>query len=133
ASLRWARAQAVSHAFAALPRYAIETLAFGFVLLVTVYLLATRGALERVLPVLGLYAFAGYRLMPALHQIFADWAALRYAGTALKLVAADLAAGDASPPAVSPAAAAPRFERDIAFEDVRYRYPASERAVLQGF
>ncbi len=133
ASLRWAGAQAVSQAFGALPRYAIETVAFGFVLLVTVYLLATRGVLEQVLPILGLYAFAGYRLMPALHQIFADWAALRYGRGSLEIVAADLAAADVPRPPSRPATSPMRFEREIAFEEVSYRYPGSERTVLHGF
>jgi ABC-type multidrug transport system fused ATPase/permease subunit len=131
-SLRWADAQAVAQAFGALPRYAIEAIAFGFVLFVTIYLLVTRGALAQVLPVLGLYAFAGYRLMPALHQIFADWAALRYGRAAFELVTRDLAStadeGEHAPPQADL-----HFHREISLEGIGYRYPGGAGEVLRDF
>src|SRR5690606_16115925 len=55
-----------------LPRYALETLAFGGILIVTLLMVARDEAVENVVPALALYAFAGYRLMPALQQIFAS-------------------------------------------------------------
>src|SRR5690606_31964411 len=75
-----------------LPRYAIETVAFGTVVLIVVYLLATEGDFGSIVPTLGLYAFAGYRLMPALQQVFAGVVALRFYSSTLEAILSDLEA-----------------------------------------
>ena len=130
-ALRAANAQAKAQALATLPRYAVETVAFGFVLVVAIYLLATAGTVEKVLPLLGLYAFAGYRLLPALHQAFDGWAALRYSAPSLDAVLRDLELE-------KQAASAPRdgppvgFERALALVDVAYRYPGAADWAVRG-
>ena len=50
---------------AQLPRYALEILAFGGILAIVLYFLRTGQNVEKLVPVMALYAFAGYRLMPA--------------------------------------------------------------------
>jgi ABC-type multidrug transport system fused ATPase/permease subunit len=129
-SRRWADAQATSQALSMLPRYAVEAIAFGFVLLVAIYLIAAGGAIGQVLPMLGLYAFAGYRLMPALHQLFSDWAALRYGRAALAVVMDDLEIA-ASEEAEAGRPAPLAFRQDIALAGVSYRYPGKEDWALR--
>ena len=88
-SMRYAHSQAVSTAVGYLPKYVIEVLAFGGIMLIVLYLVqdqATTGAL----PILALYAFAGYRLAPALHQIFEGTTAIRFNKAALDAVIRDL-------------------------------------------
>lgn len=89
-SRRLARHQATSQAIAALPRYAIEPIAFGTVVLILVYFVALERDFSRIVPMLGLYAFAGYRLMPAVQQIFRAVTAVRFHSTALENVLNDL-------------------------------------------
>jgi ABC-type multidrug transport system fused ATPase/permease subunit len=126
-SLRWADAQAKAQALSALPRYAVEIVAFGFVLAAAIYLLATEGAAGQILPLLGLYAFAGYRLMPALEHVFNGWAALRYGGAVLDELMRDLALETPETPGgAAPRGAAPQFRSDVALQDVSYRYAGSE-------
>ena len=86
----YARHQASAQAIAQLPRFALEAIAFGGMLLVMLYLLAQSGDFANVLPVVALYAFAGYRLMPAVQNIFASMTNLRFAGPALTALHADL-------------------------------------------
>jgi len=132
-SLRWVNAHAKAQALSTLPRYVVETVSFGFVLVVAIYLLATAGTIERVLPLLGLYAFAGYRLLPALHQVFDGWAALRYSAASLDLVLRDLEmekdAGPASPPSDRPPLP---FHRELMLADVAYRYPGAADWAVRG-
>ena len=52
-----------------LPRFALEAIAFGGMLLVALYLMAQSGSFASALSIIVLYGFAGYRLMPALQQI----------------------------------------------------------------
>ena len=53
-----------------LPRFILEAVAFGGMLLVVLYLMAQGSDITNVIPVIALYAFAGYRLMPALQHIY---------------------------------------------------------------
>jgi ABC-type multidrug transport system fused ATPase/permease subunit len=132
-ALRAANAQAKAQALATLPRYAVETVAFGFVLVVAIYLLATAGTVEKVLPLLGLYAFAGYRLLPALHQAFDGWAALRFSAPSLDAVLRDLELEKQAQPASAPRDAPPLpFQRELALEDVAYRYPGAADWAVRG-
>lgn len=65
-----ARHQASAQVIGQLPRFALEAIAFGGMLLVVLYLLAQKGHFANALPIIALYAFAGYRLMPALQQVY---------------------------------------------------------------
>jgi len=85
ATIGVARAEASNRLNASLPRYALETVSFVGILLVTVVLLASgdRSA-QSLVPVLALYAFAGYRLLPALQQIFSSAMTIRFYQSVLR-------------------------------------------------
>ena len=73
-----------------LPRHALEVIAFGGILAVVLYLLGRGDGQDSLVPLLALYAFAGYRLMPALQQLFASAALLRRSIPALDVLHRDL-------------------------------------------
>ncbi len=74
-----AAAEASTRVVAHLPRYILEAVAFGGILLATLLLVAgAQATAHSVLPVLALYAFAGMRLLPALQQAFASAANVRF-------------------------------------------------------
>ncbi|MEX1109503.1 MAG: ABC transporter ATP-binding protein [Dongiaceae bacterium] len=130
-SLSWADAQTTAQAIGQLPRYAVETVAFGLILVLAIYLLGTGRGTDQILPLLGLYAFAGYRLMPALQQIFAGFASMRASHAALDAVLADLPRAD-SPPQKREAPGEPIPVRNaIELVDVRYQYPGESAWTLQ--
>ena len=58
-----------------LPRYALEIIVFGGMLLI-LYLMARSGNFLNSLPILALYTVAGYRLMPTLQTIYISITAL---------------------------------------------------------
>jgi ABC-type multidrug transport system fused ATPase/permease subunit len=64
---------------AQLPRYALETLAFGGILLILLVHVAKGGNAQAQVPVLALFAFAGYRLLPALQYVYAAALSIRFA------------------------------------------------------
>lgn len=68
----FARNQSLSSIFSQLPRFLIESVAFGGILLIILYSVYKFGSFNNSLPILSLYVFAGYRLMPALQQMFAS-------------------------------------------------------------
>ena len=52
-------------------------------LLVILYFMAKNNNLGTALPMISLYAFAGYRLMPALQKIYVSLTQIRFVGPAL--------------------------------------------------
>ena len=57
-----------------MPKYVIEAVAFGGIILITTLLVGVGHRTASVIPTLGLYAYAGYRILPALTDtIFRVW------------------------------------------------------------
>ena len=81
-----AKSLSLKQAYAAfiglLPRFALEAIAFG-VLLLIIYLMSQTGSFNNALPIISLYVFAGYRLMPALQQIYVSFTQLTFVKPAL--------------------------------------------------
>ena len=73
-----ARNSAIHTLFTSAPRHIVEIIAFGGIIIVVIYLLAYGKGFQDLLPLIGLYAFALYRLMPALTSIYANVAYMRY-------------------------------------------------------
>lgn len=72
------------------PKYFMEAVAFGGIIIIALYLLTRMSSLDSIIPVLGMFAFAGYKLLPALQQIFAALTKLRFSVPALDLVQHEL-------------------------------------------
>ncbi len=83
-----------------LPKYVLEVLSLGGILLITMYFIgAKNNSASQMVPVLAVYAFAGYRILPALQQIFSGIATVRLNLPVLELLHRDLSAdeGDSDP------------------------------------
>lgn len=73
-----------------LPKFLLETIAFGGILLMCIYFVSVKDDAQNVLPMLSLYGFAGYRLMPALQAIYHGSATLKHDITAVDLFYEDI-------------------------------------------
>jgi ATP-binding cassette, subfamily B, bacterial PglK len=128
------RAYAASQSLAQLPRYVMETLAFGGILVATVALVVrTPDGARAVVPVLALYAFAAYRILPALQQVFASALTVRFNLPALRALHHDLRIVDDAPPRPAPVERTGdfAFAKGVTFEQVRFRYPGADRDALR--
>ncbi len=131
----FASLQATSTTVSQVPRYAIEAVAFGGIILLTLSLMvqyrdASSGALAQVLPILGFYAFAGYRLLPAVQGIYQALTQLRFGNAVLDSIAADLAGRDALPLLPLVAATPLSFHHSVELRGLGYSYPRSESVSL---
>ena len=75
----YAKTQAASVVIATLPRFILEAITFGGIMLIILYVLAQSGSFNNALPIVSLYVYAGYRLMPALQQIYSSFTAIVFA------------------------------------------------------
>lgn len=121
------------HLITQLPRYGLELVAFGGIMALILYLLAAKRDLDYVLPLLTLYALAGYRLMPALQQIFAAAASVRYYAKALDTLAADIDATQDTPSRESgPPQERLGLTRCFRLENLVFAYAQAEAPLIAG-
>lgn len=86
----FARSAASATVIRQLPRFILEAIAFGGIMLVILYLMSLKGSFNNALPIISLYAFAGYRLMPALQQIYGSLTQLSFVGPSLEKLYNDI-------------------------------------------
>ena len=129
-SIRFARHVATSTTLAEVPKYLIEAIGVGGILGLALVLMVTTDGVGTVLPMLGLYAFAGYKLIPAAQRIYEGFARLRYGASAVDGVYQDLRhrttlaeIHQAGLPAWTP-------KREIALDGLSYCYPNAAKPAL---
>ena len=67
----------------ALPRFFLEAVAFGGILIIILYQMNKTENFNDILPIISLYVFAGYRMIPALQQIYVSFNQLTFVGPSL--------------------------------------------------
>jgi ATP-binding cassette, subfamily B, bacterial PglK len=126
----YAKGQAKTQIIAELPRFLMEAVAFGGLLLVILYLMAQSGSFAKALPVVALYALAGYRLMPALQQIYASLIRLRFLGPALDVMHKDLKSLGHYSQDKKPITSM-LIKQGIDLSQVDYTYPGAHRSAIK--
>ena len=135
-SSQYAVYNASSQIITQLPRFALEIIAFGGILLIVLYLLDGDKDLSEVLPLIALYAFAGYRLMPSLQQIYANVSTMRYNYAALELLYNDFYRFSKKYqqarelPTNNTKTSPLDFQNNIELHEIVYRYPNTSENVI---
>ncbi|MCM2322909.1 MAG: ABC transporter transmembrane domain-containing protein, partial [Oligoflexia bacterium] len=125
-----------SAVLAAAPKNIMEMVAFGGMIAIMLYLFKTSPSFGELIPVLSLYAMAGFKLMPALQQCFHALAYINGNINAFDVLARDL--GDArSASSLREGQAVLLGEqkplivsKGIELRHVNFRYPSGDRKVL---
>lgn len=133
---RHARSSVLAGVLAEIPRYALETVAFGgIVAILLTYLVLGRGH-DEAIPLVALYAFAGYRLMPAFQQVYSNLTTLRFRLPAAELLYAELGGVEevaaAERLAVAVADGRLPVQRALRLQEVWFTYPGARAATLRG-
>ena len=89
-AMRFAHCQATAEVVSLLPRFALEIVAFGGMLVAVLFMMTGFEGFKNALPKLTVYVFAGYRLMPALQQVYTQLSKIRFAGPAIDILHRDL-------------------------------------------
>lgn len=124
----FARAQASAQVIAQLPRFMLEAIAFGGVLSIILYLMSKGESFSDALPILSLFVFAGYRLMPALQQVYSSATQLTFIAPALAKLKEDLKIyvpfkEEDDNNVIS-------FNKKICLKNISYSYPNTKRTSL---
>ena len=128
------RAQLSSRVAAQAPQFIIQGCFFSGVIIACLVVVdpealeAGTGSLTGMLPLLGVFAFAGQRIVPELQKIYASASKISYGAAALRNVHEDLLRAEAS----TPLADLP-FQKSFGLESISYRYPNADRGGISSF
>jgi len=125
----FAKTTAYSQVIAQIPRYILESIAFGGILLIILYILAQSGSFNEALPILTLYVFTGYRLMPAVQQIYAALTQLAVVGPSIEKLYSDFQ--DLKRESINQNNEKLEFKKDIKLDSVFYTYPNASKFALK--
>ena len=126
----YAKQQIKAEVISTLPRFMFESIAFGGLMLVILYLMNNKGNFSNSIPIVTLYAFAGYRLMPALQFIYRAVSQIRFAEPSLNFLHNDLIKLEKLNPSPKNFNIV-KFEKDIQLKNIVFKYPNSENLVLK--
>ena len=125
----FARTTASSQVLGQLPRFALEAVAFGGIILMILYLMLQKGSFNNALPIISLYVFAGYRLMPALQQIYASFTQLTFVGPSLEALSKDIK--NLKPFNSNQDQGVLSLNKEITLKNIHYNYPNTSRTALK--
>jgi len=124
-----AQGSALASIISQMPRFTLEAVAFGGMLLIILYFMTVTNDISKVLPVIALYAFAGYRLMPALQKIYFSLSTLRFVGPALDSLHNDLK--NLRPLIQTKHEETLEINNHITLKNINYNYPNTSRTTLK--
>ncbi|HSW35140.1 MAG TPA: ABC transporter ATP-binding protein, partial [Candidatus Limnocylindrales bacterium] len=133
-SYSFARHNSWNAVISQMPRFALEAIAFGGVIIFVLILLIQRGNATQVIPLSSVFAFAGYRLMLAMQEIFACFTQMQFSRSLFDRIYADFISPDkkflqlAGQRNLEPDALP--FTKEIAINNLTYTYQNADQPVL---
>ena len=125
----YAKNQSTFQIIANCPRYIIEGLAFGGVIILSLIFISFDKNFSNILPIISVYVFAGYRLMPALQQVYGAITAIRFSGSILNSIHKDLVLTKYEN--FTKDFQTLSFEKSIILKKIYFNFPDSKYAVLK--
>jgi len=125
----FSRTQASASVVSQLPRFFLEAIAFGGILLIILHTMSKTGSFNDALPIISLYVFAGYRLMPALQQIYVCFSELSFVGPSVDKIYEDL--NELRPITENQDQELFSFNKVISLKNISFNYPNASRTALK--
>jgi ABC-type multidrug transport system fused ATPase/permease subunit len=123
-----ARTSSSAQVIKQLPRYFLEAIVFGGILLILLYLMTQKGSFNNALPILSLYVFTGYRLMPAIQQVYASFTSLNFVDHSIDKLHFDL--NNLNKSSTIHDQGVLSLNSQISLKNICYNYPNSKLAAL---
>lgn len=115
------------------PKYILEIIAFGGILTITLYIFIGSGDMNAALPILSLFAMAGYRLLPALQKAFAAAAKIRHTIPVLDKLYDDLLTSLNEPLFEADSREKMPFQHQLSLDNIAFRYDPEGEYLLKEF
>jgi ABC-type multidrug transport system fused ATPase/permease subunit len=115
-----------------LPRLWLELLAVAGLATLVIAMLAQGRNMATLMPTLGLFAAAAFRLMPSVNRVLNAAQVLRFCGPVVNVLHEEVKLAAPEPVSSPRAAASAGFQADIRLVDVAYAYPNAAAQALEG-
>ena len=125
----FALTQAYVSSIAQIPRFFLESIGFGGVLLIILYSMSDTGSFNNALPIISVYVFAGYRLLPALQMMYSCFTQITFVGPSIDELNNDLRNLQSHDEKQSESIL--DFNKTINLKSVDYNYPNSSIKALK--
>jgi len=116
-----------------IPLYIIETVGYGCLIILAIALVMLGKDVSHILPVLGLYGFAAYRMLPAAQNMYRAITQIKFSQQVFAVLQPEFSLKhreDTSPPLLSTI----QFQKEIQIEGLSFAYPNRlDQPVLQDF
>ncbi|MCL1630322.1 ABC transporter transmembrane domain-containing protein, partial [Roseibaca sp. V10] len=127
-SLAMADVQVRANVISNLPQFVIQSVAFGGIIVVCLLLVDRAryeqgAALGELLPLIGVFAFAGQRILPELGKLYGSATKLAFGASIVRHVTQELSATRDLPPLPESIPPGLGLSRALRFEGVSYSYP----------
>lgn len=131
-SKMFARAQGNIQIFSLAPRYMIELISYGALIFLTLYLLGSgNDGVASLLSSLAVYGLAGFKLLPALQNIYSGMTNIKGAASSFENIRQDLYFGsDDNAYDIKVLASNIRLEKEIKLRSVSFCYPNKQSKAL---
>lgn len=132
ASREFSRHSATAETLSQSPLYIVEAVGYTGLIAIALVLLWRSGDAAHVMPALGLYGFAAYRLLPAAQVMYRGFARLRFSAAPLDNIHRDLGLPQEVVEPISDQVVIPRHS--IELDHISYAYPSAPgKPVFQAF
>jgi len=133
-SRKYCNLEAWSALIRQMPRYFLETIAFGGIVTLVLYFITTAGNANEAIPTISFFAFAAYRLMPALQVVFASFTQVRFSQMTVNRIIEDLSEKDGFREQFlvyekEPVNTIP-FNTSLELKEVSFNYPSTNEPVI---
>ena len=114
------------------PRYFMEFIALGSMIVLVLYLIASHnGNLGIILPIMSVYAFATFKLIPAFNQIYGGLALIKGNFAAFESIQQDLIDSKQTQLVIlNPKQSYIRPKQQISLEKITFHYPSIEESTI---
>ncbi|MDC6451760.1 ABC transporter ATP-binding protein [Alphaproteobacteria bacterium] len=128
-----AYSQGTNVALSQVPSYLMQFLAFGSMIALLLYLIAGHdGNLGVILPIISVYALAGFKLLPAFQQIYASVAGIRGNIAAFQSIQKELSESTrAKSLTLKPERSYLHLKQQISLENITFTYPGKVEPTLK--
>ncbi len=133
-SFKHARLMSWNAVIGQIPRFALEAVAFGGIIIFMLVMLIISDDARQVIPLASLFAFAGYRLMPALQEIFTSFTQMQFNKAVLDRIHDDFMRTEDGflKETFSKITAEPLpFKKYILLDHITYNYPNTDHPVIK--
>jgi ABC-type multidrug transport system fused ATPase/permease subunit len=123
--------EAASESINELPKYILEIFAMGSIILIIVFMIKSGIKMEEYLPLLTVYAFGAYRLLPILQKIFRGIASIKYYSPVIENLYKDFKELPEGIALTANKVSRMNLSRDILLKNIVFAYPNTEKDILK--